>query len=63
MQATPGLTHHTAAELRVFMSLCCDEMPRASKSIEAEYRLWFPRTEGELAKEMEFPYQNMIKVF
>lgn len=50
-------------KLGAFMSLCFDEMSRASKSTETEYRLWFPRTEGELAKEMEFPYQNMIKVF
>lgn len=64
---TPGLTYHTAAVLRAFMSLCFDETSRASKSIETETetecRLRFPRTEGELAKEMEFPYQNVIKVF
>lgn len=48
---------------QAFMSLCFDEMSRAGKSIGTEYRLWFPWTEGEPVKEMEFPYQNMIKVF
>lgn len=63
VQALPGRTHHATALPRAFVSLCFVEISRTIQSIAAEYGLVVPGADGEVAKEMEFPHQNMKSVF
>lgn len=49
--------------LRACVSLCFVEISRTIKSIEAVCGLVVPRADKEVAKEMEFPYQNMKTMF